>query len=65
MTRYDGPPMSWYDPPDDDPPCPDCDAPLHVSGQEAECEECGYVDEPDYEAISDRIARADAREDDL
>lgn len=63
MTYTDGPPMSFYEPPDDDLPCPDCGYPLLISADDAECTECGYVDEPDYEAIAE--AKADAREDDL
>lgn len=38
------------DPPDDEPPeCPQCDAPLSTARRDfAECESCGWVNEPDF-----------------
>lgn len=62
MTCIDGPPDSFYEPPDEGPECPECDAPLvEETPGDWMCWCCEWASpEPDYEAISE--AKAERRD---
>ena len=50
MSAIPSLPDYCLDPPEDEPECPECDAPIRVwEGYLAECSSCGWTrDEPDY-----------------